>query len=85
MLLELSHFSTKDHTADCLTKGLSSKDDMIRNCDKMCLVNIFPHLEEKRWCLFISVQLTQRYIYIYTLVTAGTRSVEKRHIRASIK
>ena len=39
-LLELSHVSTKDQAADCLTKGLSSVD-MIRGCDKMGLVDIF--------------------------------------------
>ena len=39
-LLELSHVSTKDQAADCLTKGLNSVD-MIRGCDKMGLIDIF--------------------------------------------
>jgi hypothetical protein len=39
-LLELGHVSTKDQTADCLTKGLNSLD-LARGCDKMGLVDIF--------------------------------------------
>jgi hypothetical protein len=39
-LLELSHITTENQVADCLTKGLSSID-LVRLCDKMDLMDIF--------------------------------------------
>jgi hypothetical protein len=39
-LLELSHITTGNQVADYLTKGLSSID-LVRLCDKMCLMDIF--------------------------------------------
>jgi hypothetical protein len=38
-LLELSHVATGNQIADYLTKGLSSID-LVRLCDKMCLMDI---------------------------------------------
>jgi hypothetical protein len=44
-LLELSHITTRNQVANCVSKGLNSID-LVRLCDKMDLMDIFFfHLE----------------------------------------
>ena len=43
-MLKLSHVSTEDQVADCLTKSLGPVS-LSRMCDMMGLVDIFAHLE----------------------------------------
>jgi hypothetical protein len=62
--LKLSLVATENQVADCLTKRLSSIDQVML-CDKMSLIDIFVHFE-RECCNITSIYEYQLEILIYS-------------------